>query len=140
MPLGRQIEAELATWQLVAVRYLTGETHPDHDTINAFREDTAEAIQDAFGQLLRTCQSDRLLCRFRSACLSTTGFATLLAAMGSLEQDTTAHSNRRGALYFCTVISETVARIPFDIRGVCRCVIFRGRALILTVDVLPKYG
>ena len=29
---------ETATWHLVPVRYLSGDTHPDHDTINTFRK------------------------------------------------------------------------------------------------------
>ena len=50
---------ERATWHNVAVRYITGPTHPDHDTIctlrrrNARRKHTAEPvfgiIKDAMG-------------------------------------------------------------------------------------------
>lgn len=43
---------ETATWHLVPVRYLTGDTHPDHDTINSFRKNNDEAIREAFRQLL----------------------------------------------------------------------------------------
>lgn len=44
---------ERATWQNVAVRYLTGDTHPDHDTICAFRREHREAIKEVFLQVLR---------------------------------------------------------------------------------------
>lgn len=43
---------ETATWNLVPVRYLTGNTHPDHATISAFRKENAHAIKEAFQQLL----------------------------------------------------------------------------------------
>ena len=43
---------ETATWHLVPVRYLSGDTHPDHDTINTFRRENTAAIEDAFKQLL----------------------------------------------------------------------------------------
>ena len=44
---------ERATWHNVAVRYLTGDTHPDHDTICAFRREHRQAITEALQQLLR---------------------------------------------------------------------------------------
>ncbi len=43
---------ERATWRDVSVRYLTGDTHPDHDMICSFRKDNSKAIQEAFRQLL----------------------------------------------------------------------------------------
>jgi transposase len=43
---------ETATWHLVPVRYLTGDTHPDHDTINSFRKNNDAAVRAAFRQLL----------------------------------------------------------------------------------------
>ena len=43
---------ETATWHLVPVRYLTGDTHPDHDTINTFRKENTAAVGEAFRQLL----------------------------------------------------------------------------------------
>ena len=46
----RKIES--ATWQMVPVRYLTGDTHPDHDTINTFRRENTQAVEQAFRQLL----------------------------------------------------------------------------------------
>ncbi len=44
---------ERATWRDVAVRYLTGDTHPDHDTLCAFRRENAVAVAEAFLQVLR---------------------------------------------------------------------------------------
>jgi len=43
---------ERATYRDVAVRYLTGNTHPDHDTICTFRRNNQEAIAAAFVQVL----------------------------------------------------------------------------------------
>jgi len=44
---------ERATWHNVAVRYITGQTHPDHDTICTFRRRNGEAITAAFKQVLK---------------------------------------------------------------------------------------
>jgi len=44
---------ERLTYRDVAVRYLTGDTHPDHDTICTFRRENAAAIREAFVELLR---------------------------------------------------------------------------------------
>lgn len=46
----RQIER--MTYRDLAVRYLTADTHPDHDTICSFRRNNAEVIGQAFVQLL----------------------------------------------------------------------------------------
>ena len=43
---------ERATHRDVAVRYLTGDTHPDHDTICTFRRENAEAVGEVFLQIL----------------------------------------------------------------------------------------
>lgn len=43
---------ERATWRDIAVRYLTGDTHPDHDTICKFRRENLEAVQEAFVAVL----------------------------------------------------------------------------------------
>ena len=43
---------ERATYRDVAVRYLCGNTHPDHSTICAFRTDNKEAIAEAFLHVL----------------------------------------------------------------------------------------
>jgi transposase len=55
----RQIER--ATHQNVAVRYLAGNTHPDHDTVATFRRENAVLIRSAFVQLLRLAQASGLL-------------------------------------------------------------------------------
>lgn len=55
----RQIER--ATHQHISVRYLTGNTHPDHDTVAKFRRENAALIRSAFVQLLRLAQASGLL-------------------------------------------------------------------------------
>ena len=44
---------ERATWHHLAVRYLTGDTHPDHDTICKFRRENLEAVKQAFVLVLQ---------------------------------------------------------------------------------------
>ena len=44
---------ERATYRDVAVRYLTGDTHPDHDTICAFRRENGQVVKQAFGEVLQ---------------------------------------------------------------------------------------
>ena len=44
---------ERATWHNIAVRYLTGDTHPDHDTICAFRRKDKKTIKKMFTHVLR---------------------------------------------------------------------------------------
>lgn len=44
---------ERATWHNIAVRYLTGDTHPDHDTICTFRREHREEIKEVFLEVLR---------------------------------------------------------------------------------------
>ena len=39
---------ERATYRDIAVRYLTADTHPDHDTICTFRRENFEAVTEAF--------------------------------------------------------------------------------------------
>ena len=39
---------ERATFRDVAVRYLTGDTHPDHDTICKFRRENFDAVAESF--------------------------------------------------------------------------------------------
>jgi len=46
----RAIEA--MTYDSVAVRYLCGDTHPDHDTICTFRRENRALLSSAFGQVL----------------------------------------------------------------------------------------
>ena len=46
----RQIEK--ATYELIPVLYITGGTHPDHDSINTFRKRFLEQLQPLFVQIL----------------------------------------------------------------------------------------
>jgi transposase len=48
---------ERATWRDVAVRFLTGDTHPDHDTICRFRRENFEAVAEAFLQVLQLARA-----------------------------------------------------------------------------------
>lgn len=52
---------ERATYRDVAVRYLTADTHPDHDTICAFRRHNLEAIAAAFVAVLELARELKLL-------------------------------------------------------------------------------
>lgn len=55
----RRIEA--ATYRDIAVRYLTGDTHPDHDTICTFRRENGALIREAFLEVLRLASEMKLL-------------------------------------------------------------------------------
>lgn len=52
---------ERATWRDVAVRYLTADTHPDHDTICTFRRENFAAVAQAFLQVLQLARQMGLL-------------------------------------------------------------------------------
>lgn len=52
---------ERATHRDIAVRYLTGDTHPDHDTIAAFRRDNFEVVAACFVHVLELAREMRLL-------------------------------------------------------------------------------
>ncbi len=52
---------ERATYRDVAVRYLTGNTHHDHDTISAFRCKNFEAFSAAFLEVLKLASELKLL-------------------------------------------------------------------------------
>jgi transposase len=52
---------ERATYRDVAVRYLTGDTHPDHDTICAFRRENGEAVKQAFAEVVGLARQMGLL-------------------------------------------------------------------------------
>jgi transposase len=52
---------ERATYQNLSVRYLTADTHPDHDTIAKFRRENTAMIRSAFVQLLRLAQASGLV-------------------------------------------------------------------------------
>jgi hypothetical protein len=51
----------VATYRDVAVRFLTADTHPDHDTICAFRRKNLPAISKAFGEILQRASEMGLL-------------------------------------------------------------------------------
>jgi len=52
---------ERATYRDIAVRYLTGDTHPDHDTICTFRRENFSAVADCFVRVLELARELRLL-------------------------------------------------------------------------------
>lgn len=52
---------ERATYRDLAVRYLTADTHPDHDTICAFRRRNFEAVSEAFVEVLLMAKELKLL-------------------------------------------------------------------------------
>jgi transposase len=52
---------ERATHEDVAVRFLSADTHPDHDTIAAFRKRHLDALAGLFVQALRLCQKAGLV-------------------------------------------------------------------------------
>jgi len=52
---------ERATYRDVAVRYLTADTHPDHDTICAFRRNNLEAVAQGFVAVLELARELQLL-------------------------------------------------------------------------------
>jgi hypothetical protein len=52
---------ERATYQNISARYITADTHPDHDTVAAFRRDNAALIHECFVQVLRLARQIGLL-------------------------------------------------------------------------------
>ena len=52
---------ERATYTDVAVRFLTGDTHPDHDTICEFRRQNRAVLAESFVQVLALAQELKLL-------------------------------------------------------------------------------
>jgi transposase len=52
---------ERATHRDIAVRYLTGDTHPDHATIAKFRRDNFDAVAACFVHVLELAQASGLL-------------------------------------------------------------------------------
>jgi transposase len=52
---------ERATYRDVAVRYLTADTHPDHDTIATFRRENFDAVAACFVHVLELAQAAGLL-------------------------------------------------------------------------------
>lgn len=55
----RRIEA--ATYRDIAVRYLSGDTHPDHDTICKFRRENFESVADCFVRVLEMAREMKML-------------------------------------------------------------------------------
>jgi transposase len=62
---------ERATYQNLSVRYLSGDTHPDHDTIATFRRENGVLIQRAFVEVLALAQAMGML-RMGTICLDGT--------------------------------------------------------------------
>ena len=52
---------EQATYEDVAFRFLSADTHPDHDTIAAFRKRHLDALAGLFLQVLQLCQKAGLV-------------------------------------------------------------------------------
>jgi transposase len=52
---------ERATHEDIAFRYLSADSHPDHDTISSFRKRHLEALAGLFVQALRLCQKAGLV-------------------------------------------------------------------------------
>lgn len=52
---------ETLTYENVAVRYLTADTHPDHDSICKFRRDNKELLGSAFHQVLELAARARVV-------------------------------------------------------------------------------
>jgi len=59
LPSSRKIEQ--ATYHSVAFRILSGDQHPDHDTIASFRKRHLNALAGLFVQVLRLCQKAGLV-------------------------------------------------------------------------------
>ncbi len=55
----RRIETQ--TYENVAVRYLTADTHPDHDSICKFRRENKELLASAFHQVIELAARARVL-------------------------------------------------------------------------------
>ena len=51
---------ETLTYENVAVRYLTGDTHPDHDSICKFRRENQDLLSSAFHQILELAAHARV--------------------------------------------------------------------------------
>lgn len=62
---------ERATYQNLSVRYLSGDTHPDHDTIATFRRQNGDLIRRAFVEVLALAQAMGML-RMGTICLDGT--------------------------------------------------------------------
>lgn len=54
-------EIEAATYSDVGMRYLSANTHPDHDTLCSFRRQNEELFKEAFVRVLETAQEMKVL-------------------------------------------------------------------------------
>jgi transposase len=70
---------ERATHTDVAVRFLAGDTHPDHDTICEFRRQNAAVLAESFGQVLELARELKLL-KFGQLTLAADGTKVLANA------------------------------------------------------------
>ena len=52
---------ERATYRDIGARYLTADTHPDHDTICKFRRENFEAVAESFVQVLLLARELKLV-------------------------------------------------------------------------------
>ena len=52
---------ERATYRDIGTRYLTADTHPDHDTICKFRRENLEAVSESFVQVLLLARELKLV-------------------------------------------------------------------------------
>jgi len=75
---------ERATVRDMAFRYLTADTHPDHDTICKFRRDNFEAVAAAFADVLELATELKLL-KFGTVALD----GTHIKAGASIDQNVT---------------------------------------------------
>lgn len=75
---------ERATYRDVAVRYLCADTHPDHDTICAFRRQNFDAFAAAFVEVLEMAHEMKLL---KLGCVSIDG--TQIKASASKDKNVT---------------------------------------------------
>ena len=75
---------ERATYRDIGVRYLTGDTHPDHDTIAKFRRENFDAVAACFVHVLELAQASAAAgftgwrgtgcCGTTGCCCGTTGW------------------------------------------------------------------
>ena len=93
---------ERATHRDVAVRYLCAGTHPDHDTICAFRRSNLEAVAGAFVEVLELAREMKLL---KLGCVSLDG--THIKASASKDKNVT--YERAGQLH--EVLRQDVAEL-----------------------------
>jgi transposase len=105
---------ERATYRDVAVRYLTGDTHPDHDTICAFRRENAMAVKQAFAEVLQLAQQMGLV-KLGTVSVDGTHIKANASKHKGLRYD------RAGELekLFCKDIEELLARAEKATPGDC---------------------